>query len=245
MQPLVHRGLSAQGLKWIAMAAMLGDHLAWAFLPDTTAAAILLHTLGAMAMPIFAFFIAEGYAHTRSLPAYVWRLALFALISYLPFVLFVSAIWDESLTLTSFGRLNMIYTLLLGLAALWVWQHVEQPELRLMAILALCLESLPGYGTSFPVLLVLAFGIARSQPKIGFTLATILCLAMFLISWFSLWDTPYTVRTWLSEAGFRLGQLAALGLLQLYNGRRGRGSRWIFYIFYPLHLLLLALLLAN
>jgi hypothetical protein len=87
--------------------------------------------LGAMAMPIFAFFIAEGYAHTRNLPAYARRMTIFAAISYFPFVFFVSAIWDESLTLASFGRLNMIYTLLLGLAALWVWDHLQQPELKL------------------------------------------------------------------------------------------------------------------
>ena len=243
--PFTHsRGLSAQALKWIAMICMLGDHLAWAFLPDTGSAAILLHTLGAMAMPIFAFFIAQGYIHTRNLPAYARRLALFALISYLPFVFFVSSIWDESLTLASFGRLNMIYTLLLGLGALWVWDHVKSPGLRMAAIIALCVASLPGDGTFFPVLLVLAFGVTRREPHLGFITAAVLCLGMFFVSWSSLWGTPFTLRTWLSEAGFRLGQLAALALLTRYNGQRGHGSRWIFYLFYPLHLSILALLLA-
>lgn len=243
MQTL-HHGLSAQFLKLIAMVSMLGDHLAWAFLPDTSAAAIFLHTLGSMAMPIFAFFIAEGYIHTRSLAAYAKRLAIFSLISYLPFVFFVSAIWDEGLTLAAFGRLNMIYTLLLGFLSLWVWEHIDRPELRFFCLIALCLASLPGDGSFFPLLLVLVFGVNRRNTKAAFMAAAAICLTMFLISWASLWGSAYGFQTWLSEAGFRLGQLGALMLLLFYNGQRGRGNRWFFYVFYPLHLAILALVLA-
>ena len=239
-----HRGFSAQALKLIAMAAMLGDHLAWAFLSDTGAAAIILHTLGSMAMPIFSFFIAEGYTHTRNLPAYAGRLAIFALISYLPFVFFVSAIWDQGLTPAAFGRLNMIYTLLLGLLALWAWEHIGQPELRFLCLIALCLASLPGDGSFFPLLLVLFFGTHRRNAKAAFMAAAAICLVMFFVSWANLFGSAYGFQTWLSEAGFRLGQLGALVLLGFYNGQRGRGSRWFFYVFYPLHLAVLALLLA-
>lgn len=238
------RYFTSQGLKWIAMAAMLCDHLAWSFLPDESWAAILLHMLGAMAMPIFAFFVAEGYAHTRNLPAYARRMTIFAAISYFPFVFFVSAIWDESLTLAAFGRLNMIYTLLLGLAALWVWDHVQQPELKLAALIALCLAAMPGDGAFFPVLLILAFGANRAQPHNGFLAAFLLCLSMLLVSASPLWGTTFDFHTFMAEAGYRVGQLAALVLLTGYNGQRGRGSRWIFYVFYPLHMLGLALILA-
>ena len=75
-QYAISKGLSAWMLKLTALAAMLIDHLAWVFLPQDSWQGILSHTLGAMAMPVFSFFIAEGYAHTRSVSAYAKRLGL-------------------------------------------------------------------------------------------------------------------------------------------------------------------------
>ena len=158
-QYAISKGLSAWMLKLTALAAMLIDHLAWVFLPQDSWQGILSHTLGAMAMPVFSLFIAEGYAHTRSVSAYAKRLGLFALLSYLPFVLFAAGIETGAITAASFTRLNMIYTLLLALAALWVWDHVPQLELRLACIALLCLAAIPGDGAFFPVLLALAFAM--------------------------------------------------------------------------------------
>lgn len=244
-QYAISKGLSAWMLKLTALAAMLIDHLAWVFLPQDSWQGILSHTLGAMAMPVFSFFIAEGYAHTQSVSAYAKRLGLFALLSYLPFVLFAAGIETGAITAASFTRLNMIYTLLLALAALWVWDHVPQLELRLACIALLCLAAIPGDGAFFPVLLALAFRHAQSDRRAGFSAAVILCLVMFLLTLFPWLEKPgsLSLRTFAAEAGYRLGQLPALLLLAFYRGRRGPPVKWLFYGFYPLHLALLSLVL--
>lgn len=246
MENMDKSGLSGYSLKLFALIAMLADHLAWVFVPKESPLGMALHFLGAMSMPIFAFFIAQGYMHTRNVAVYGKRLALFALLSYLPFVFFVAGIWDEQLTGAAFGRLNMIYTLLLGLIALWVWEHVALPEMRLILIIGLCLAAIPGDGGFFPVLLVFAFGLLGKHPPRALAAAAIICLCFFLLNaspYFLPMGAPFPWRNFIADAGVRLGQLAALPLLHRYNGQRGRNSTWLFYIFYPAHLLLLSLYL--
>ena len=77
--------LTAFHLKMAALITMVIDHTAAALtLPrgvDT-----LMRSIGRMAFPIYAFFIAEGCRYTRSRERYMLRLGLFGLISQLPFV---------------------------------------------------------------------------------------------------------------------------------------------------------------
>ena len=75
------KGLSANLLKLIAIAAMTVDHIAWTFFSTSTVSAQLMHTVGRLTLPIMCFFIAEGYHRTRSLSKYILRMAVFAVIS--------------------------------------------------------------------------------------------------------------------------------------------------------------------
>ncbi|MCR5575614.1 MAG: conjugal transfer protein TraX [Oscillospiraceae bacterium] len=81
--------MSALVLKLIAAAAMLIDHIAvvaYPFLIGETARQIL-RSVGRLAFPIFAYFIAVGYRKTSDLPRYLTRLCRVALLSQIPFVL--------------------------------------------------------------------------------------------------------------------------------------------------------------
>ena len=80
-------GLSAFDLKLMAMAFMLCDHMWATIIPGNN----WMTYLGRMAFPIFAFQTAQGYIHTRDFKAYCKRLALFALISEIPFNLMISS----------------------------------------------------------------------------------------------------------------------------------------------------------
>ena len=76
------KGLDGGTLKLMAAALMLIDHVGAILLPET----VILRCIGRLAFPIFAFFIAEGYAHTRSFGRYLLRMAIWAAVSEIPLI---------------------------------------------------------------------------------------------------------------------------------------------------------------
>ena len=105
--PPRYRVLSGSALKVQATLSMLVDHSA-SVLPQELGNAALLSVLGRavtpyyamrafgrIAFPIFCFLLVKGFLHTRDRRAYGVRLALFALISEVPWNLWHtgSAIW--------------------------------------------------------------------------------------------------------------------------------------------------------
>ena len=120
--------VSGSTLKLVGLGAMVLDHFALAVLarlmrlpggrPELLSRAYtLLKAVGRLGFPIFCFLLVEGFEKTRSRPKYLLRLALFALISEVPYDLAFSAKFLE------FGRQNVYFTLFLGLLALcgYVW----------------------------------------------------------------------------------------------------------------------------
>ena len=100
------RGFSAATLKWIAIITMLIDHVGASLLYGHAAYPagwlggtrygwgegiwsrdfyMALRVIGRLAFPIFCFLLIEGLIHTRNRWKYFSRLALFALISEIPF----------------------------------------------------------------------------------------------------------------------------------------------------------------
>ena len=69
--------LTSNQLKLIACFSMLLDHTAILLLPNL----IFLRYIGRLAMPIFAYFIAEGCKNTSSLPKYFGRVFLLGVFS--------------------------------------------------------------------------------------------------------------------------------------------------------------------
>ena len=94
--------MSALILKILAIAFMFVDHLGFAIGSSGFAefgfsdGYWLCRAIGRLALPIFAFLIANGYRHTRSTLKYAIRLLIFAIVSEWPFDLFTS------------GKLNLI-----------------------------------------------------------------------------------------------------------------------------------------
>ena len=101
------RGLDGGALKGIAAALMLIDHVGAILLPET----VILRCIGRLAFPIFAFFIAEGYAHTRSFGRYLLRMAIWAAVSEVSFNLENGLIFDLT-------RQNVLWTFCLALLTL-------------------------------------------------------------------------------------------------------------------------------
>lgn len=230
--------LSGNALKLIAAAAMLADHLGWRLFADATPAAALVHFIGRLALPIFAFFIAEGYLHTHSLPRYAARLAVGALLAAVPFSLFLSG--------TPFGTpFSILYTLLLGLLAIAAADRLRGG--MLWAVLAaLLVLSLPGDWGPVAPLLCLAAWQARKQHTLPAVAYVTVGLALFVGTLADAMLGGQGLGAALCLALPQLGVAFAPALLARYNGTRGKGGAlagWAFYLFYPLHLLLIDLLL--
>ena len=80
-------GLSGSALKVIAMISMVIDHVALYLMDDSTVLYETMRCIGRIAFPVFAFLIAEGFIHTRSMYRYFFTLLGFAVISEIPWYL--------------------------------------------------------------------------------------------------------------------------------------------------------------
>lgn len=221
--------LNRNQLKYLAILAMVVDHVAWAFVPKATLLGQLMHFFGRITGPVMAFFLAEGYLHTRSVKKYALRLALFALISWPPFCFFEKGIW--------FGPyFSVIYTLLLGLLAIIIFDRTTLPRwLKLVLIGLVCVASIYSDWSGFVVLWPFCLVIYRDDPKEKW-------LRFFLIAAvYAFFMLPYGWKNL-----YRIGVFVpALLLRYCYNGEPGSRHpfhKWFFYVFYPAHLLVLDLI---
>jgi len=225
-------GLRADVLKWIALFAMLIDHIAFAFVRTDTLPGVFMHGIGRITMPVMCFFIAEGFAHSRNVKKYALRLLLFALVSQVPYTfLQTGQLFPRYDTLPDLlGSLNVLFTLLFGLLALWAYKSGLPVVVKILAVIVLCVLSLSADWTVCGVLFILAFGLFRGNFKLQalwFSAVSVLFVA------YVSWNQPVLL--------LQAGVFLSLPLIYLYNGKRGLHAlgKWGFYVFYPLHLLVL------
>ena len=208
-------GLSVFDLKCIAVAAMLIDHIGAFLYTDQ----VWMRYIGRLAFPIYCFLIVEGYYHTRDVRKYIGRLALFALISEVPFDL---ACADQTVYME---HQNVFFTLTLGLVCICVLDWLSSKWLAFGIVAGIWLLTghviRSDYGVG-GLLMIFSFYQFRSQW--GYRLLSvgaINCLCYGPIQW----------------AG-----TTALLPIQFYNGEKGPSAKYFFYAFYPVHLLLLYLI---
>lgn len=233
--------LNRNQLKYLVIAAMLIDHIAWAFVPTASLLGQVMHFIGRLTGPTMAYFLAEGYHYTRNVKKYALRLGIFALLSWVPFVYFEFGtlpivIQDGSMQIYPF--FGVLYTLLLGLLAIWLWDKGNCPTwCKVFGIIGLCILSLFGDWPIFDVLYCLFLYVYRNNPKkkwIAFFWITLVCCMNLFMA-----------KPWWS-ALFQLGIFMVPLLMQFgYNGESGSKKpihKWFFYLFYPAHLLILGIL---
>lgn len=251
--------MSTFSLKVLAILAMTIDHTAsiigqyglGLLFPEfsmtmTSWIVSIMHIFGRMAFPIFAFLIAEGAGKTRSMPKYIGRLVLLAVISE-PFFYFAFSAMPPSIggLLTELSRHNLgnvFFTLALGAAAIYGYQLLEQkkPEKTLLYFLPICLLCLflAGYiGSDYGfagVFLIVALYLAKNR-KHQAVVILIWSLYLYILTqgmgnWNQVWTGPILNCLCAASTGL---------LIQRYNGKRGKPMKWFFYIYYPAHLLVL------
>lgn len=228
------RRLNRNELKYLAMAAMLIDHIAWAFVPLNSMPGQLMHFVGRLTGPTMAFFLAEGYIHTHDRKKYGLRLGIFALISWPAFSFFETG----RPFVTAFG---VIYTLFLGFLAILLWDRGRMAKgWKLALTVLICVFSVPGDWGVFDVLWPLFLWQYREEPRNKWLSYGVVAAAAFVFSVVSTGTDPI----WLSA--YALGILCVPPLLRWgYSGLPGSKApfhKWVFYAFYPAHLLILGIL---
>ena len=224
-------------LKYIAVIAMLSDHIGLVFVGMDNPLGIAMRVFGRLTAPIMCYFLVEGYMHTRSKKKYAARLLVFALISQMPFAYLLAG----DITVLKF---NMIFTLFLCFMMLLTIEKIESRVLKF--ILVLMIYSVCDYcdwGVVAP-LWVMAFMLCRNDKKK-------LCFAYALICLF--WVVRATTMA-VSDGGmwydglWQAGTFAFIPVIYLYNGKSGESSKfskWFFYWFYPVHILIIAVIYRN
>ena len=232
------RGLNRDELKYLAIFAMLLDHIAWFLLPFSSPVAQIFHVVGRITAPIMCYFAAQGYVYTRSLPRYLGRLVVFAAISQVPWYFL-----HQSGSKLSF---NFLVTLVFCLLTICAWDKIENVPLRLLAVAACVLATYYCDWHFYAPLWCLFFYIFRddrSKQLLSFT-----GVALFYIEEAvrARLNVGYTVTGACKNAAFTLGVFLAIPLLLLYNNEKGKyaWSKWVFYVFYPLHLAVIAVLVS-
>ena len=228
--------LNRNQLKYFAIICMTLDHVAWLFV-DGVSPTIggIMHLFGRLTAPIMAFFLVEGYEHTRDVNKYTARLAIFAVISWIPYVLMQHGtlpIWFSDGELIFHPEQSMIYTLFLALIALRVYDGEPKKWAKVLIITALCVISCIGDWLVFPIGACLLLHAFKDNKKKRFIAFEIWCCLVALSSVFMQW--------------FQIGVVfAPIIIYFLYNGESGSKKpfhKWFFYIYYPAHLLILGII---
>lgn len=105
--------MTALGLKLLASVFMLIDHIGYCFYGP-----MILRIIGRLAFPIYVFQMTEGYRHTSNRLRYAVRLAIFGLISQVPFSLMIEGVPMQ-------WNLNVMFTLLIGYLAIWLLETLK------------------------------------------------------------------------------------------------------------------------
>ncbi len=200
------------------MAALEADPL----LMTLSAWSTMLQFIGALAIPVFAFLLVEGFLHTASFRRYILTVLAFAVVSEVPYDLAMNGkVWD-------FSGQNVMFTYALGLMMLYgleMFQSRKGAQYRIAQgciVVASVLWSMILQGAFGLPTLLLAAVYYLLQEKKGLRILVGCAVSV-----------PYVTAP---ISGF---------FLWCYDGERGRllerrpWAKYVFYALYPAHLIIL------
>jgi len=209
------------------------DHIGVFLIPGDTIFYIIFRSIGRIAFPLFAFLIAQGFIHTKSISKYLMRLIILAIIFELMLVV-IYLVYGINMTHIPFlennvNRFNIVWALILGLLGLILLKKNSDFSILLVLVLFAFSQFLSysfyGFG------LIIIFGIFKQykdQMKYAIPLTIIYSiLPIFSGDYIGL---------------IQLFSLISLLIIYFYNQKRGLNHKYLFYIYYPLHVIILVLL---
>lgn len=217
-------GLTGNQLKILALITMTCDHVGLQLLPQWD----WLRIIGRLALPVYAYMIAEGCRYTHRRGAYLGKLLGMAALCQIGYYVAQRSLYQCILVTFSLS-IGLIYALE-DAQKRRGWISILEAAGALAAAAFVC-AGLPwllprtdfavDYGFAGVLLPVLVhFGRSKWE-KLGLLSLGLCLLALECggIQWFALLSVP---------------------LLALYNGRRGKWKiGGLFYIYYPVHLVII------
>ncbi len=233
--------LNSNTIKFIAIAAMTIDHIAWLVFPsyDDGIVPVILHLIGRLTCPIMCYFIAEGYHYTKNINKYTLRLFAFAFISHFAYIFASSSFIDWKSFIPFyygdiFNQTSVMWSLAWGLVMLRVVNSERiKASIKVILVLLICVITFPSDWSCIASLCIMAIGTNRENFKKQ-VLWMILYVAIYSVVYFFALDKLYGI--------IQMGVIFSIPVIMLYNGQRGYNQRinkvmkWLFYIYYPLHL---------
>ena len=244
-------------LKWIAVIAMIMNHIAIAWHPVLPFWALfILYAVGGLTYTIMAFFVVEGYRYTSNLRKYMTRLLIFGLIAqaFHPMVLGITAM------VPGWPLFNIMFTITLSLIVLLMYDKIKIRILFWLLFIVACVVALFMdlffIGVLVPVLYyaIKKEGRRRTLPGIIAGIIFIVIGLFGTLSILALENTPgmeqeaqylienmsMTRELMFLTPTFAIGCFLGAILIRNYNGERGKPAKWLFYVAYPLHLAIIA-----
>lgn len=220
--------LSANELKIIAIISMFIDHLGYFIFPDV----IWLRLVGRLAYPIFAFFIAEGYIHTKNKKRYLIRILVPGIIYTLATFIFTHMLYGNILitfALSLFTMYVIEYAMKKSEEKNSVWLNMLKVGLVVLTIgmiFILCQIVDIDYGFVGIMAPVTCWIFGRKDEKYGLIAFGVSLILLSVIS-----------------GGYQILCIVSLAPLSLYNEKVGKPSmKKFFYWFYPGHIILIQLI---
>lgn len=206
-------GLTGNQLKLIALITMTVDHIGMLLLPQIT----VLRIIGRIAMPLYAYMIAEGCQYTHDRRRYFLRLAGLALVCQIVYYFADRSLYQCILVTFSMSVLCIRAVDTARRKGGAFWMLAAAALLGAWAVCELLPVKISGFGVDYGFFGVLLPVILYYFGKEGIVPGMLLlCLSIGDLQWWALTAVP---------------------LMLLYNGQRGSQSLgWIFYLYYPLHL---------
>ncbi len=239
-------------LKLLACVTMLCDHIGYTMqfkgmgAPEISE---ILRIIGRISFPLFAFLLAEGFKHTKSVARYAGRLLIAAIISEIPYDLCFHGMRRHD-------GLNIMFTLLTALLALQFYEMCVKSSskeliwISLAPIAGACFlaESMQMDYGFYGILLIFLFYLLDTGNKAK----KILIIPSSFIFSARYYIDAYVKNTFITSWGKSalFAMIAAVPLI-LYNGKKGTAARskvisklvqYLFYLFYPAHLFIIYLL---
>lgn len=269
MEQVRTRGLSASGLKWIALGLMVLDHIHYFFayagrVPEWFSMA------GRLSAPLFLFCLAEGFAHTHNRRKYFIKVYGIHLLMSGLLLLWMCGVlpvrpdgfYPMNGMMTSFAILMVVFQGMdwlgekrwgPGLAAVVLplaWPVLAGTLMGMVPALQMPLSVLgytllpmwnsnPDASISVIAVGILLYAFRRNRRAQAGAFVAGTMVFSFLLPLLLLLQSPEFHWTMMFTAAYEWYGALAAVLMLCYNGERGQGPKRFFYVFYPAHVYIL------